>query len=77
MQCKHEKCVKRALDLSKKLTILADNGDMICADDGLAVLCGIIRDCAYKIRDRSEFEKNRLMHMGQWTDGKDEDDNGI
>ncbi len=41
-------------DLAKRMSVLADQMDAECDDDGCAVISGVIRDCAYKIRNRVE-----------------------
>jgi hypothetical protein len=64
--------VKQALEHSRLLIILADEGEVHCEDDGCAVLCGIIRDCAYKIRTHAEREKQTHVAGGLWeTDEKE------
>lgn len=56
--------ISEALELTRKLTILADEGEAAATcDDGCAVLFGIIRDCAYKIRKRAEHE--RSVHVAE------------
>lgn len=62
------KYIRRSLDAAKELTILADEGEARCRDDGCAVLYGIIRDCAYKIRRHAEDEKSRHRRLGLWED---------
>ena len=46
----------KALELAKDLTILSDEGEAESSDYGCAVLYGIIRDSAYKIRKVAEAE---------------------
>jgi len=53
------------MDEARRLTILADEGEG-AEDDGCAVLCGVMRDCAYKIRKRAELERGRLQALGLW-----------
>ena len=52
-------CIFKALQLSKDMAMLAEEGEMQADDDGCAVLCGVIRDCAYKIRARAEALQKR------------------
>lgn len=59
-------CIRKALEMARQLTILADEGEARCHDDSCAVLCGIIRDCAYKIRGRAEFERDMHIQHGLW-----------
>lgn len=65
--------LKAALEASRNLMILADEGEAHSKDDGCAVLYGVIRDCAYKIRSRAERERDMHKLLGMWeteTDGK-------
>ena len=66
MPTKSNRFLKKALDMSRELTILADEGEARCCDDGCAVLYGVIRDCAYKIRGTAEREKETHKRMGMW-----------
>jgi len=61
------KFIRDALELARKLTILADDGEATSKDDGCAVLCGVIRDCAYKIRGRAEREREVHRQMVNMT----------
>jgi hypothetical protein len=56
----------KALDLVKQMIILADEGESVCSDNGCAVLFGIIRDCAYRIRMETEREMDVHLSKGIW-----------
>jgi hypothetical protein len=58
--------IENSLEVSRQLTILADQSEAHCDDDGCAVLVGVIRDCAYKIRARAEQEREVHRLRGQW-----------
>jgi hypothetical protein len=61
-------CIREALRLAKALSDLADEGEALeVSDDGCAVMCGVIRDCAYKIRRRAEQEREDHRMRGVWT----------
>jgi len=53
--------IKESLDLVRSLIILADEGERDSGDDGCRLLYGVIRDCAYKIKN--EAERERLAHQ--------------
>ena len=59
--------IKQALELARTLTILADEGEAICQDDGCIVLYSVIRDCAYKIRTEAERERDAHKAKGVWV----------
>jgi hypothetical protein len=66
----HNLCIRRALELANGLTVLADEGEAECLDDGCAVLYGVIRDCAYKIRGRAEEEREVHKLRGLWDEAR-------
>jgi hypothetical protein len=48
--------LRRALNATKSLMALANQGDACRNDVGCGILFGMIRDCAYKIRSLAEAE---------------------
>ncbi len=58
--------IRKALDYSRELIILADEGEASSEDDGCVLLFGVIRDCAYKIRASAEREKQTHAARGLW-----------
>jgi hypothetical protein len=58
--------IRKALDFSRELIILADEGEASSEDDGCVLLFGVIRDCAYKIRSCAEREKQTHSARGLW-----------
>lgn len=65
----NDKCnaaIQRALGLAEALRHLADEGDGEREDSGCGVLFGVIRDCAYKIKNLAEIEKHRHTAQGRW-----------
>jgi len=60
------KNIRKTLELARELTILADEGEAASKDDGCAVLYGVVRDCAYKMRAQAEKEKVSHQALGLW-----------
>jgi hypothetical protein len=54
------KYLKEALDFAERLEILANKGDVRCDNDRCAVVFGVMRDSAYKIRSQAKQELMRL-----------------
>jgi hypothetical protein len=71
MKAKKNQLIKEALELARRLTILADEAEPCANDPGCAVLCGVIRDCAYKVRQRAELEKQYHRQLGIWDTEQD------
>lgn len=59
--------IRRALAAARDLTVLADEGEAACEDDGCIVLYGVIRDCAYRIRIEAEREREAHKARGAWA----------
>lgn len=58
--------IRQALELSRQLIILADEGELDARDDGCILLYGVARDCAYKLRQLAEAERERHQARGDW-----------
>jgi hypothetical protein len=54
------------LELSRKLLVCADRGDLYRKDDSCGVLFGVVRDCAYKMTDLARKERQRHIDNGLW-----------
>ena len=67
MESKCNQHLKEALKLTRELIILADDGERDSEDDGCILLYGIIRDCAYRIKQDAESEINRHREGGRWS----------
>ena len=60
--------ILEALELARRLTILADEGEEAAEDDSCLVLYGMIRDCAYRIRQQAESERKAHIARGVWNE---------
>jgi len=59
-------CIQRSLELADELMGLARSGVCCVDDDGCALLVGVVRDCAYKIRVLAEKERETHILRGCW-----------
>jgi len=59
--------IRKALNLADRLVRLADRGETEAGDDSCAVLYGVVRDCAWKIRVQVEREReaHRALRNGR------------
>ena len=71
MLSKANEHIREAIDLAGDLTKLADVGEADGTDDGCAVLFGVVRDCAYRIRGRAEQEREAHRSLGRWDGNGD------
>jgi hypothetical protein len=58
--------IKDTLESVRGLIILADEGERDSRDDGCRLLYGVIRDCAYKIKNEAEREKLAHQTNKKW-----------
>ena len=72
MKGRCNKHIREALEMARRMIILADEGDMDSEDDGCRVLYGVIRDCAYKIRAQAEREREEHRKKGTWDEAEAE-----
>jgi hypothetical protein len=64
----YNECIKRVLELSREMIILADDGQAVAEDDGCRLLYGVLQDCAYKLRKKAEEEKAAHCRSSRWDD---------
>lgn len=65
-----QRYVRKAKYLAKRMSLLADQIDAECDDDGCAVISGVIRDCAYKIGSRVERTWQPSTELGLSYSGR-------
>ncbi len=58
--------LRRALRLSHEMMALADDGDRDHQDPSCAILYGLLRDMAYKLRRVAEEECDKHRQAGRW-----------
>ena len=51
-----DRYIREGIRIASELNALAEEVQAECDDDGCMVLCGVMRDCAYKIRRHAENE---------------------
>ena len=61
--------IKSTIQLAKEMIKLADKGDIDREDNGCGILYGILRDCAYKLKNLAETEKENHIKKGWWKEG--------
>jgi hypothetical protein len=61
--------IKSTIQLAKEMIELANKGDIDREDNGCGILYGILRDCAYKLKQLAESEKENHIKKGWWKGG--------
>ncbi len=60
--------LRRTISLTKEMLALADEGDRDRNDDSCGILYGILRDCAYRLRDLAKRECIKHNECGKWDE---------
>ena len=55
-----------AIRLAEKMLRMAEKGILTCENDSCLLLCGVIRDCGYKIRRTVEQEQVCGLQKGDY-----------
>lgn len=48
--------IRSILEISDRMLVISEEGFMSCDDDGCLLLNGMVRECAYRLRDAAEQE---------------------
>jgi hypothetical protein len=56
----------RTVEISKQMLELADRGDQDRNDNSCGILYGILRDCAYRLKDLAEKECEKHKISEKW-----------
>ena len=60
--------IRSIFEIAELMLVLSEQGLATCADDGCLLLNGLLRDCAFRLRDAAEVE--RKAHMAIVETGK-------
>lgn len=58
--------VRQVLKMANRLTALSDRMESKPIDEHGLALSGVVRDCAYTMRNRATDEMGRLKRIGKW-----------
>lgn len=61
--------IRETLKICSSMIHLARCGEEAAQDDGCLILYGELRDCAYRIREKAERERQMHLDRGMWDEG--------
>ena len=64
--------LRRVISLTREMLALADEGDRDRVDDSCAILYGILRDAAYRLRKLAVTECEKHKQKGIWDQDEDQ-----
>ncbi|HWR98893.1 MAG TPA: hypothetical protein VN317_10770 [Candidatus Methanoperedens sp.] len=65
MQSKADLQIRSVSEIAELMLVISEQGLAACEDDGCLLLNGMVRECAYRIRDAAEFERKAHMARGR------------
>lgn len=57
MESKADVQIRSVLSVAGRMIAISDRGLLSCQDDGCLLLHGMVRECAYRLRDAAEREQ--------------------
>lgn len=57
MKQKSDVQIGSILELADRMIVISEQGFGSCDDDGCLLLNGLVRECAYRLRDAAELER--------------------
>jgi osmotically-inducible protein OsmY len=61
--------IRTILEMADRMIVISEQGFSCCDDDGCLLLNGMVRECAYRLRDAAEREREHHGTPGN-SDGK-------
>ena len=58
MKNKADLQIQSILEMADRMIDISEQGFAACEDDGCLLLNGMVRECAYRMRDAAELERN-------------------
>ena len=49
--------IRSVLEIADRMLVISEKGFLSCDDDGCLLLNGLVRECAYRLRDAAERER--------------------
>jgi hypothetical protein len=49
--------IREILEMAERMIVISERGFETCDDDGCLLLNGMVRECAYRLRDAAEREQ--------------------
>jgi len=71
VQSKAELQIRSIAEMAELMLIISEQGLSACEDDGCLLLNGMVRECAYRLRDAAELERKAHREQGKRNVGHD------
>lgn len=57
--------IRSIIEIAELMLVVSEQGLQSCEDDGCLLLNGLVRECAYRIRDAAELEGKAHLNKGR------------
>ena len=71
MQSKADLQIRSIFEMSELMLVISEQGLGSCEDDGCLLLNGMLRECAYRLRDAAELERKAHLEQGERDVGEE------
>lgn len=65
VQSKSDLQIRSIVEMAELMLVISEQGLSSCVDDGCLLLNGMVRECAYRIRDAAELERKAHRDQGR------------
>jgi hypothetical protein len=62
--------IRSIFEITELMLVVSEQGLQQCEDDGCLLLNGLVRECAYRIRNAAELERKAHLNHGR-TDSEE------
>lgn len=70
MKQKSDVQISSVLEIADRMLVISEEGFLSCDDDGCLLLNGMVRECAYRLRDAAERERQLHGTRGKPDGGR-------
>jgi hypothetical protein len=63
--------IRSISEMAELMLVISEQGISSCEDDGCLLLNGMVRECAYRLRDAAELERKVHMDRGKGNVGQE------
>lgn len=65
MHSKADLQIRSISEMAELMLVISEQGLSSCEDDGCLLLNGMVRECAYRLRDAAELERKAHLSRGK------------
>ena len=71
MQSRADLQIRSVFEIAELMLVLSEQGLLSCDDDGCLLLNGMLRECAFRLRDAAELERKAHAAQPGWESAQE------